>query len=189
LEKIEPSSNNDPSLSESSLTNGGIMKKALLLAFLFLSATSFSSEAGVYKEKVDSNPSAENKDALPIVNRWSGDYPIARLDQFKDVHARLHGGYIGDEAGFASFWKEFKPGTAEPRVNFKENLVVFVRGDASYRQMFIAKVTLKQNVAEVVASGNKSRSTPEDSFVMALAVIPRAGVKFVRVGSEQIAVE
>lgn len=165
------------------------MKKALLCAFLFLSAISFSSEAGVKKEKLNSTSSAENRDALPILNRWNGDYPIAQLDRLKDGHAQLHGGYIGDEEAFASFWKNFKPGTAVPRVNFNENLVVFVRGDASYSQMLIAKVTLKQNIAEVVASGNRSRSTPEDSFAMALAVIPRAGVKFVRVGNELIAVE
>jgi len=165
------------------------MKKALLFAFLFLSAISFSSEAGVKKEKLDSNSAAENRDALPILNRWNGDYPIAQLDRFQEGHAQLHGGYIGNEVAFASFWKDFKPGTAVPRVNFDENLVVFVRGDGSYSQMLIAKVILKQNIAEVVASGNRSRSTPEDSFAMALAVIPRAGVKFIRVGNEQIAVE
>lgn len=165
------------------------MKKVLLLAFLFLSAVAFSSEAGVKKEKLNSNSSAENRDALPILNRWNGDYPISQLDRFKEGHAQLHGGYMGDEVAFASFWKDFKPGTAFPRVNFNENLVVFVRGDASYSQMLIVKVTLKQNIAEIVAAGNRSRSTPEDSIAMALAVIPRAGVKFVRVGNEQIAVE
>jgi len=165
------------------------MKKALFLTFLFLSAISFSSEAGVKGQKLDSNSSAENRDALPIVSRWNGGYPIAQLDQSKERHAQLHGGYFGDEMAFASFWKDFKPGTAVPQINFSEHLVVFVRGDASYSQMFIAKVTLKQNTAEVVAAGNRSNSTSEDSLAMALAVIPRAGVKFIRVGGEQIAVE
>ncbi len=165
------------------------MKKVLLLAFLILSALSFSSEAGVKKQKIDSNSSAQNQDALPIFNRWNGDYPRAQLDHFKEGHTQLHGGYLGDEVAFSSFWKNFKPGTAVPQVNFNENLVVFVRGDESYRQMFIAKVALKQNIAEVVAAGNRSGPAPEDSFAMALAVIPRAGVKFVRVGNEQITVE
>jgi len=62
-------------------------------------------------------------------------------------------------------------------------------GDGSYKQMLIAKVTLKDNVAEMVADGNTSGSPGADNLAVALAAIPRAGVKFVRVGKEQIPVE
>ena len=55
--------------------------------------------------------------------------------------------------------------------------------------MFIAKVTLKDNAAEMVADGNTSGPSREDSLAVALAEIPRAGVKFVRVGKEHIALE
>lgn len=165
------------------------MKKKVLFVFLFLSALAFTSEAGVKGQKIDSSSSADKQDSLPILNRWNGDYPTAQLDHFKQWHGQLHGGYIGDDVAFAAFWKNFKPGTAVPQVDFAKNLVVFVRGDGSYKQMFIAKITLKQDIAEIVATANKSASTPDDSFAMALAVIPRAGVKFVRVGNEQTAVE
>lgn len=165
------------------------MKKLLLFAFLFISALAFSSEAGVKNQKTDSNSPAEKQASLPILNRWNGDYPTAQLDHFKEWPMQLHAGYFGDEAAFASFWKNFKPSTAVPRVDFTKNLVVFVRGDGSYQHMFIAKVTLRKDIAEIVAPADRSASTPEDSFAMALAVIPRAGVKFLRVGNEQTAVE
>jgi hypothetical protein len=156
--------------------------------FIFLGTFAFSSEVGVKKPAKKLNSTAENQN-LPILNRWSGDYPIAQLDRLKERYAQAHGGYIGDEAAFASFWEAFKKGTAVPRVDFSKDLVVFVRGDGSYKQMFIAKVTLKDNVAEIVADGNTSSPPREDSLAMALVVIPRAGVKFIRLGKEQIAVE
>lgn len=156
-------------------------------AFVFIGIFAFSSEAGVKTPAKNISSVGEKQNYLPILNRWSGDYPTAQLDRLKELHA--HGGYIGDEAAFASFWEAFKKGTAIPRVDFSKNLVVFIVGDGSYKQMFIAKVTLKDNVAELVADGNTSGPPRENSSAMALALIPRAGVKFVRVGKEQIAVE
>ena len=165
------------------------MKKIVFLALFFFSAFAFSSEAGVKNPAKNLSSVGEKQNYLPILNRWSGEYPIAQLDRLKEWHAQTHGGYIGDEAAFASFWKALKKGTAVPRVDFSKNLVVFVIGDGSYKQMFIAKVTLKDNIAEMVADGNTSGLSREDSLAMALAVIPRAGVKFVRVGKEHIALE
>jgi len=83
----------------------------------------------------------------------------------------------------------FKRGTAMPKVDFSKNLVIFIRGEGSCKQMFIAKVTLKDAVADVVADENRSGPPPEGHSAMALAAIPRDKVKFIRVGKEQIAVE
>jgi zinc transporter ZupT len=170
-------------------TNFSLKFSILFWAFIFLGALAFSSEAGVKNPAKNLSSVGEKQNYLPILNRWSGDYPIVQLDRLKDWHAQAHVGFIGDEAAFASFWEAFKKDTAVPRVDFSKNLVVFVMGDGSYKQMFIAKVTLKDNIAEMVADGNTSGLSCEDSLAMALAVIPRAGVKFVRVGKEQIALE
>lgn len=165
------------------------MKKIIFWAFIFLGAFVFSSEAGVKNPAKSLSSVGVNQNYLPILNRWSGDYPIAELDRLKEWHAQSRGGYIGDAAAFASFWEAFKRGTAAPQVDFSKNIVVFARGDGSCKQMFIAKVTLKENIAEVVAEGNMSGPPPEGSLAVALAVIPRDKVKFIRVGNEQIAVE
>lgn len=170
-------------------TNFGPRFLILFWAFIFLGTLVFSLEAGVKNPAKNLSSARENQKYLPILNRWSGDYPITQLDRLKDWHAQAHGGFIGDEVAFASFWEAFKKGTAVPRVDFSKNLVVFVISDGSCKQMFIAKVTLKDNIAEMVADGNTSGLSCEDSLAMALAVIPRAGVKFVRVGKEQIALE
>jgi len=149
----------------------------------------FSSEAGVKNPIKSLSAAKEKQEYLPILNRWGGDYPIAELDRLKEGHAQSHWGYIGDEAVFASFWEAFKKGKKVPEVDFGKNIVVFVSGDRSFKQMFIAKVTLKNHVAEMVADGSTSGSPRAESLAIALAVIPRTGINFVRLGTEQIAVE
>ena len=49
----------------------------------------------------------------------------------------------------------------------------------------MVKVTLKDEAAEVVANGYRSGSPREGRLSVAAAVIPRAGVRFLRVGGEQ----
>ena len=166
-----------------------IMIKTLIAAFALLVAFLSCPEAGV-KNPVNSLSSFKEKEEhLPILNRWSGEYPIAKLDRLKAWHARSQWGYIGDEAGFSSFWNAFREGRRAPEVDFSKNIVVFVGGDGSYKQMVIVKVTLKDHVAEVVVDGSKPGPPGADTCAMAVAVIPRSGVGFVRMGKEQIAVE
>lgn len=158
--------------------------------FILLGTFGFYAEAGVKNPIHSSKSFKEKEEYLPILNRWSGDYPIEPLDRFKNWHAQSsHWGYIGDEAEFASFWEAFREGKKAPEVDFGKNIVVFVSGDRTFKTIFIAKVTLKDHVAEMVADGNSSSSPSSDRLAMALAVIPRSGVHFVRWGREQIAVE
>jgi hypothetical protein len=167
----------------------GLKLLVLLGAFVFLGTFAVSAEAGVKNPVKNLGSVGEKQNYLPILNRWSGDYPIAQLDRLREWHAQSHAGYIGDEAAFASFWQVFKQGTAVPRVDFSKNIVVFVIGNGLYWQMFVAKVTIQDGFAEMVADGNTSGQPRDDSLAAALAVVPRAGVKFVRWGKEQVAVE
>jgi hypothetical protein len=166
-----------------------IMKKFVFGVVVFLGALPPISEAGVKNPVKSLKSSEEKQNYLPILHRWSGEYPIAHIDRLKERHYQSHGGYISNEAAFVSFWDAFRRGSAVPTVDFTKNLVVFVIGDRNSRQMFIAKVTLKDTIADVVADGNTSGSSREDSLEMALAVIPRTGVKVIRVGNEQLPVE
>jgi len=63
--------------------------------------------------------------------------------------------------------------------------VVFVAREAVYEQLVIVKVTLKEGMCEVVANGNRSESPRQDRLSVAAAVIPRGGIKFLRVGGRE----
>jgi hypothetical protein len=124
-------------------------------------------------------PSSEPRDLSPSAT-WSGDYPIAALDQLPAGQQQSRGGYINDAAAFAKAWRSFMPEAALPAVDFENNLVVFSRNVVYYNRTKIFKVTLTEGVAEIFAMETMSAMPVEDRAAMAMAVIPRAGVKAIR---------
>jgi hypothetical protein len=125
---------------------------------------------------------------LPLLQKWSGDYPVADLDRLPPDQRQLSGGYIGNAMEFADLWQAFKPGEPLPEVDFDRNLVVFVRNTTFYNRVNIFKVTLRDGIAEVLAMETLSALPIEDRVAMALAVIPRTGVRFIAVGKDRVAV-
>jgi hypothetical protein len=125
---------------------------------------------------------------VSILQAWSGDYPVAQLERLPGGQTQSSVGFVGDEATFAAVWEAFKPGENVPEVDFSQNIVVFTRNVDFYNRTNIFKVTLKNGVAEVLAMETMSALPIEDRAAMALAVIPRAGVEFIRVGTGQVAV-
>jgi len=123
--------------------------------------------------------SSEPRNLTPSAT-WSGDYPIAALDQLPPGQQQNRAGYIGDVDTFARIWQNFMPEAALPAVDFENNLVVFHRNVVYYNRTNIFKVTLTEGVAEVLAMETMSAMPVEDRAAMAMAVIPRAGVKAIR---------
>jgi hypothetical protein len=167
------------------------MRKNILLmivvftSLILLSPVAFAKGLNV-KLKEFQSEKATNR---PILQRWVGDYPVAQLDRFPVGQSQASVGYIGDAETFASVWQILKPGTALPQVDFKNNLVVFVRNVKSYHPTLVEKVTLKEGVAEIVAAGPLTAAPPiEDRVALGLAVISREGLKFIQADNEQIPV-
>jgi hypothetical protein len=123
--------------------------------------------------------SSEPRDLTPSAT-WSGDYPIAALEQLPPGQQQNRAGYIGDVDTFAKVWQNFMPEAALPAVDFANNLVVYRRNVVYYNRTNIFKVTLTEGVAEVLAMETMSAMPVEDRAAMAMAVIPRAGVKAIR---------
>lgn len=125
---------------------------------------------------------------LTIAQSWSGDYPVVELKLLPEGQQQSGAGYLGSAATFASVWAAFRPGEAAPTVNFRKQLVVFHRNVNFYNRTRIFKVTLKDGVAEVLAAETMSAIPVTDKVAMALAVIPRAGVKAIQGGTVRIPV-
>lgn len=150
-----------------------------LLAPMLLAVT-----AGCSNVPVANAPPAE----LAIVQSWSGDYPVAELKLLPEGQQQSGAGYLGSAATFASVWAAFSPGEAVPTVNFRKHMVVFHRNVNFYNRTRIFKVTLKEGVVEVLAAETMSAIPVTDKVAMALAVIPRAGVKAIQADTVRIPV-
>jgi hypothetical protein len=125
---------------------------------------------------------------LPIVQQWSGDYPVSALNRLPEGQRESRVGYLGEGAAFNDVWQAFKPSEKAPEVDFSTHLVLFCRNVEFYNRTSIAKVTLMDGVAEVIAIETLSAIPIEDKVAMALAVIPREGLRFIQAGEERIPV-
>lgn len=125
---------------------------------------------------------------IPILQNWSGDYPIVHLKWLPEGQQNARIGYIGNATIFATVWKAFKPGEKTPEVDFSRNFMVFSRNVEFYNRLSIFKITLKDGVVEVLAMETRSAMPIEDKVAMAMAVIPRTGVESIQVGNQQILV-
>jgi hypothetical protein len=125
---------------------------------------------------------------LSIVQSWQGDFPVARLDRLPQAQRDTRVGFLGDAPAFAAVWAAFKPGEAVPAVDFSRHIVVFSRNLHFYNRTSIAKVTLRDGVAEIIAIETLSATPIEAKVAMALAVIPRQGVEYIEAGERRITV-
>ncbi len=149
------------------------------------------------KEPLPSKGKGETKTAtsgalpanLTIVNKWDGDYPVAALKQLPRGQQKTVSGYIGDRSTFTAVWKSFKPGVKAPSVDFRKNLVVFTRNVKFYNRKAITKVTLLDGVMEVQGIETVTSVPVTDKVAMAMAEVPRQGVKTLRAGDKFIPVK
>ena len=125
---------------------------------------------------------------LAIIDRWSGDFPVAELDLLPEGQRQSRAGFIGNQEVFAALWQAFKPGEKVPAVDFTRNLVVFSRNVDFYNRTQIMKVVLDGGGLEILAMETMSAMPIEDNAAMALAVVPRSGIKYIRAGETQIPV-
>jgi len=141
------------------------------------------------KGETKAAPSGALPANLTIVNKWDGDYPVSALKKLPRGQQKTVAGYIGDEATFADVWKSFKPGEKVPKVNFRNNLVVFTRNVKFYNRKAITKVTLLEGILEVQGIETMTSVPVTNKVALAMAEVPRQGVKTLRAGDKFIPVK
>ena len=134
-------------------------------------------------------PSGALPASMTIVNKWDGDYPVSALKKLPRGQQKTSAGYIGDGAAFADVWKSFRPGEKAPKVDFKKNIVVFTRNVKFYNRKAITKVTLLDGILEVQGVETVTSVPVTDKVAMAMAEVPRQGVKTLRAGDKFIPVK
>lgn len=126
--------------------------------------------------------------AIPILKKWSGDYPVSELGRLPEGQQESAAGYIGDIETFIKVWRAFMPKEILPAVDFSKNIVLFTRNVQYYNRTSILKVEFQDGTAEILAMETMSALPIEKKVAMALAVIPRDGVKAVKAGAEKVQV-
>ena len=126
----------------------------------------------------------------PVLQAWSGDFPVAKLDLLPEGQRENGQGFFDDPKAFALFWAVFQPKEPVPEVDFENHLVVFTRNITFYNRTRIGSLKLvEEGVLEIIAMETLSAMHIGDKVAMALAVTPRKGVRFIRSGDQLVPVE
>jgi hypothetical protein len=126
---------------------------------------------------------------VAIVKKWDGDFPVGALKKLPRGQQKTPVGYIGDRGSFSDIWKSFKPGQKVPAVDFGKNMVVFTRNVKFYNRKAITKVTLLEGIMEVQGVETVTSVPVTNKVAMAMAEVPRQGVKTLRAGDKFIPVK
>jgi hypothetical protein len=124
---------------------------------------------------------------VAILASWVGDYPVAALDRLPEDQRDTAHGWL-DAVSFPVVWQAFQPEAAVPTIDFANELVVFVRNTDFYNRTRITRITRVDDVAEVLTIETRSALPVKDRVAMALAVIPRAGIKALRMGDRRVSI-
>jgi len=120
---------------------------------------------------------------------WNGDFPVTALRLLPEGQQKVGVGYIANPEVFLAVWSMFKPGETVPNVDFKKNMVVFVRNTHFYNRNNILDMKLKDGVLDVITMETMSALPIEDKVAMVMTVVSRNGIKFIQSGSTLISVE
>ena len=142
----------------------------LLLIFLSSCSHSIDNKAG------PSQPVSPITGEAEIQQSWQGDYPVDQLTALPENANQSGIGYIADPKIFGKVWAAFNPEESEPHIDFKENLVIFVRNIQYYNRIQIGKIKLEKGIAEVLAMETLSARPIEDVVAISMAVVSRKGI-------------
>lgn len=160
------------------------MNPLKLLVFLFACTAILSFTGSCAMTETENTGSVE----INILETWSGDFPVAELGRLPAGQQNTVTGYIGDMETFIPVWEVFQQGEIVPDVDFSKNIIVFSRNVQFYNRTAIFKVMLQNSTAEILAMETMSALPIEDKVAMAMAIIPRKGVKSIQAGSAKIEV-
>jgi hypothetical protein len=125
---------------------------------------------------------------LPIIEQWTGEYTVAELHRLPLGQRTSSVGYIIEKKTFSGVWNAFRPEEQLPEFHFQENLVIFSRNVNFFNRLSILKIELNEGVAEVRTIEIRSALPIEDKVAMAIAIVPREGVRYIQKGKERITV-
>jgi hypothetical protein len=129
---------------------------------------------------------AADKEEIKATQKWTGTYPTNKLDQLPKDQREAPVGYIGDAKTFKAVWTAFKKDDKLPEVDFKKNVVIFTRNTKFVNRINIAKITLEDGKLDLLALETRTATPIDDKVYMAMAVVPRKGIKSIKVGDKEI---
>jgi hypothetical protein len=175
-----------PGINKKGMRTETILASFWLWALCVIISSGCAGVGAISDTGADTGP--DRPEEIAIIEKFSGDFPVAALGLLPGGQSSSPAGFINDAAVFTGIWQAFKPGEAIPYVDFNLNVAVFCRNKVFYNRINIGKITLTRGEADIQAMETMSSMPIGDKMAMAIAVIPRTGVKCIRTGETCIPV-
>jgi hypothetical protein len=127
--------------------------------------------------------------ALEIKQVWSGNLPVAALEDLPEAQRHRPIGYIDSADTFALIWQQLQEEPAVPVVDFDKELVVFARNRDYFNAIRIGSVRLADGVAEILAMETLTSRPITDMVGFSMAVVKKEGIKALMAGDLRIEIE
>jgi len=127
---------------------------------------------------------------LEFAEQWTGEAPTIAFNDVPWYNRTGSIGYINDTKTFAAVWKEIYGSERVPAVDFKKQIVLFIRNTHAVKNIHKASATL-DNAGVVTLNWNETSSFKggETRLRCVLAVVDAGGIKKIKAGSVTIEVK
>jgi hypothetical protein len=119
---------------------------------------------------------------------WNKLMPVATVQCLPQQQQANRLGYIANAKDWAKIWQSWHPEHTVPKVDFKTEIVVWIRNTRYLNHIKLAGVQVKDSTAVVAARETRSAKPIKDELHCLMFVLNRKGVKRLSDGSKSIEV-
>jgi hypothetical protein len=120
------------------------------------------------------------QESVKLLHQSHGLFPVSELKLLPEGQRDARIGYIADEKTFERVWRAFKPKDETPKVNFKDDIVLFVRNIKYVNSISNVKVSVKDAQATITFFETRTAVEIKDQLHLAMVVVPRNNIRSLR---------
>jgi hypothetical protein len=128
-------------------------------------------------------------DAVKILKEWHGTYKVSELNLLPKRQRKAKIGYISDAQSFNKVWGAFTPMDKDvkkaPKVNFENEVVVFIRNTEFVNSFSNVKAHVEGGKVTIMANSTRTAKEIEDYVHMVMIVLPRKNLSELSIGRDQ----
>ena len=120
---------------------------------------------------------------------WNGLYPVAALELLPEELHKNRMGFIRDKDNWAAVWKAFRPEQRLPRIDFKNEVIVFVKNVRFLNRIAVRSASVEAGTLTIHVRETRTARPISEHVYCAIVVVDRQGIKQLTVNGVTIPID